>query len=168
MTLAAFAPFLASVLPSSQRGWRSEGVTLRENKGARYGDWLPEMVVEKGAEKTLGLTVSAERGRLERSLPALGARRSRPRGLSSAAALPDPSARPVSRALGSSTVSAPRTRPQSDDTQSGLHSRVLPAARTHSMTIRCFVSQPFSMENQRDQAMIATGSFEEWDAFREA
>lgn len=40
--------------------------------------------------------------------------------------------------------------------------------RTHSMTIRCFISQPFSMENQRDQAMIATGSFEEWDAFREA
>lgn len=40
--------------------------------------------------------------------------------------------------------------------------------RTHSMTFRFFVSQPFSMENHQDQALIATGSFEEWDAFREA
>lgn len=36
------------------------------------------------------------------------------------------------------------------------------------MTFRCFVSQPFYMENQQDRAMIATGSFEEWDAFKEA
>lgn len=36
------------------------------------------------------------------------------------------------------------------------------------MTIRYFVYQSFSMENQRDQAMIATGSFEERDIFREA
>lgn len=40
--------------------------------------------------------------------------------------------------------------------------------RTHSMTFRCFVSRPFSMENQQDQTMKATGRFEEWDAFREA
>lgn len=40
--------------------------------------------------------------------------------------------------------------------------------RTHSMTFRFLVSQPFSMENQQDRALIATGSFEEWDAFREA
>lgn len=40
--------------------------------------------------------------------------------------------------------------------------------RTHSMTFRFFVSQPFSMENQQDRALIATSTFEEWDAFREA
>lgn len=36
------------------------------------------------------------------------------------------------------------------------------------MTFRCFVSESFSMENQQDRAMTAIGSFEEWDAFREA
>ena len=36
------------------------------------------------------------------------------------------------------------------------------------MTIRYFNYQPFSMENQREQAMIATGSLEERDIFREA
>lgn len=36
------------------------------------------------------------------------------------------------------------------------------------MTFRFFVSQPFSMENQQDRALIATSTFEEWDAFREA
>ena len=36
------------------------------------------------------------------------------------------------------------------------------------MTIRYFIYQPFSMENQREQAMIVTGSFEERDIFREA
>lgn len=40
--------------------------------------------------------------------------------------------------------------------------------RTHSMIFKCFVSQPLSMENRGDQAMIATGSFEERDTFREA
>lgn len=38
----------------------------------------------------------------------------------------------------------------------------------NSMIFKCFVSQPFSMENQGDRAMIATGSFEERDTFREA
>lgn len=36
------------------------------------------------------------------------------------------------------------------------------------MNFKCFVSQPFSMENQGDRAMIDTGSFEERDTFREA
>lgn len=36
------------------------------------------------------------------------------------------------------------------------------------MIFKCFVSQTFSMGNQGDQAMIATGSFEERDTFREA
>lgn len=40
--------------------------------------------------------------------------------------------------------------------------------RTHSMTVRCFISQPFFMEKHGNQAMLAAGSFEEWDAFREA
>lgn len=40
--------------------------------------------------------------------------------------------------------------------------------RTHSMIFKCFVSQPLSMENRGNQAMIATGSFEERDTFREA
>lgn len=40
--------------------------------------------------------------------------------------------------------------------------------RTHSMIFKCFVSKPLSMENRGDQAMIATGSFEERDTFREA
>lgn len=36
------------------------------------------------------------------------------------------------------------------------------------MTFRCFVSQSLSMENQQDRVMIASGTSEEWDAFREA
>lgn len=36
------------------------------------------------------------------------------------------------------------------------------------MIFRCFISQSFSMENQGDRAMIATGNFEERDTFREA
>lgn len=38
----------------------------------------------------------------------------------------------------------------------------------NSMNFKCFVSQPFSMENRGDRAMVATGSFEERDTFREA
>lgn len=36
------------------------------------------------------------------------------------------------------------------------------------MIFKSSVSQPLSMENRGDQAMIATGSFEERDTFREA
>lgn len=50
--------------------------------GKRWGrrwDRLPKMEVEEGAEKTLGVAVSAEMLQLKGRLPALGDRRSRPR-----------------------------------------------------------------------------------------
>lgn len=49
-----------------------------------------------------------------------------------------------------------------------LHSCVLLRSGHNSMNFKCFVSQPFSMENRGDRAMVATGSFEERDTFREA
>ena len=49
---------------------------MGERKVRRW-DRLPEMEVEEGAEKTLGVAVSAEMRQLKGRLPALGARRSR-------------------------------------------------------------------------------------------
>lgn len=49
-----------------------------------------------------------------------------------------------------------------------LNSSFASLHRIHSMTVRCFISQPFFMEKHGNQAMLAAGSFEEWDAFREA
>ncbi|KAL4696599.1 hypothetical protein H8959_002297 [Pygathrix nigripes] len=134
-----------------------------------------EMGVEKVTERTLGGAFPAERRRLQRLLTQVRAGTPRP---ARPAPRPVPSRRPRGATLQSPAVRALRstvrvgparpTRPPPADTRSRTHSRVLPEARTHSMTIRCFVSRPFSMENQGDQAMIATGSFEERDTFREA